>query len=172
MERAWDDFEAPRRKKAKQSGAGNWVLFGILGGSGLLALLLCCAGAGVGGYFLFLAGPPIAGKWEQTQPDPRIVQRDWEFYRGGTGKVRVQDRAFPGRVKDFTGHFTYKYTPGDPPTMEMTLVRVEGDAEDHIRREIGLPIRFRVHLDGDTMRLSNLDPRIRGDAGITLRRVR
>jgi hypothetical protein len=67
-----EDFdERPRRgKKPKRAakGGSSTMLFVGLGVGGVL-LLFCCIGGGIGGYFLFLAGPGdpekvIVGKWQ------------------------------------------------------------------------------------------------------------
>jgi hypothetical protein len=69
-----DDFDdEPRRggkkKKKKSDKQGSKTLLFVLLGGGVLLLGLCCIGGGIGGYFLFLAGPGdpdkvIVGKWQ------------------------------------------------------------------------------------------------------------
>jgi hypothetical protein len=95
-----DDLaDRPRRgkkgKKAAQGGSKTMLFVGL--GVGAVLLGLCCIGGGIGGYFLFLAGPGdpekvIVGKWEyQSAIGAAVVSigtaKTYEFLADGTCKT-------------------------------------------------------------------------------------
>jgi hypothetical protein len=162
------DFSGNDRKPAKAK-SGPWLWIALASGC-LLALTVCCVGAGVGVYFLFFSGPSIVGKWEVTEKFPGgLDRRTWDFQRGGAGKLNIHGEV-EGKSKDTTSHFEYKLIKGDPLLLEMKITKVEGDTTDRMKRELGETLRATVVLDGDTLRLT---PQGKGEADtITLKRVR
>ena len=111
-----------KKKKRKGAPTGLIVTFGLLGGAGLLALVLC-TGCGVGGYFLFFSGPRIAGQWELI--DPQLNARvTVAFNKNGTGMI-------DGPAADV--HFDYKLINDDPLDLEWRITRI-----DNKNRPIGL----------------------------------
>ena len=163
------DFSGNDRKPAKaKSGPWLWI---VLAAGGLLALTVCCLGAGVS-YFLFFSGPSIVGKWEVTEKFPGgFDRRTWDFQRGGTGNLNIHAEV-DGKSKDSTAYFDYKLISGDPLILEMKLTKAEGDASDRMKREIGETVRFKVVQEADSLRLTKQDDKLRFEDTITLKRVR
>ncbi len=148
----------------------------MLAGGGLFVLLLCCTGVGVGGYFLFFAGPPVVGKWRGTHEDINgdTVVREWEFNRNGTGQFKsVTVSKFTKRESEpGFAHFEYKMVDAQTLALILKITRVGGAATDDMRREVGQSQRYKVHFDGDNLRLSKGGAmRVGLDDSINLKRM-
>jgi hypothetical protein len=85
-----EERERGKGKKKEAAQAGNkkmWIIAGSIGGAVLL--LGCCCVGGIGGYFLFLAGPGdpemvIVGKWTLDVPFGSSTLADREFKSDGS----------------------------------------------------------------------------------------
>jgi phage FluMu protein Com len=171
-----DDEEAdkPRRVDKKKKKAGSPMLLILLIGGGILGLFACC-GCGIGGYFLF-ASNPLVGKWEG---DVFIVKLEFEFNRGGTGKLsfKTADGPMLGgqkiKAEEGTVHFNYTVTGRDPMILEIDPTRVEGLQGQVMFDKKDGPKRLRATVDGDNLTLTDVNPQFgRVAIPLKLRRVR
>jgi hypothetical protein len=158
-----EEDDGPRRiaKKKKRTKAGSPMMLILLIGGGILGLFGCCT-CGIGGYFMLLSNP-VVGKWET---DFLLVKLEFEFYRGGTGKMTMSARGEEGTV-----FFDYKLTGSDPMIMELKATRFEGKANKD-EAMFGRRSRLRVQIDGDTMTLTDADHQGPINIPLKLRRVR
>ena len=155
------------------------LLWIFLAGAGSLGLL-ACAGCGVGGYFLFFAGPKVAGQWDLTDPPLGGARVTLDLRRDGTGMI-------DGPGADV--HFTYRFNAEKPMTLEWTITRIDSKQRVPVNQVgflqprlvgprlplfanqqnlVGVTERFRVTMKDDTLTLT---PQNEG-AALTFRRVR
>jgi hypothetical protein len=155
-----DTIDVRRLRRRSASPNRLWLLV-VLVAVGLAALLMC-VGLGVGGYFLFFRST-VVGTWEMT--DPQILGRlTLELRRDGTGVIQ-------GPNADV--HIDYTFDRKDPMTLEWKITRIDPKQappfgpvgrlpfQPMIRfpmfanvNAVGLRERFRVALEGPTMRLT------------------
>jgi phage FluMu protein Com len=156
-----EDDDAPpariKKKKRKPSRGGLVVLLVLLGGGALLALV-SCIGCGVGGYYLFLSGPRIAGTWDLTDPHLNVRVR-LAFHNNGTGMI-------DGPGADV--HFDYTLTDVEPMRLEWRITRIDTKGPkvglgigkfNHVplgiqmfnQNLVGTVERFRITIENDTL---------------------
>jgi hypothetical protein len=136
--------------------------------------MFACAACGVGGYFLFLSNP-LVGKWEG---DLLVVKIEFDFYRGGTGKVTVKNPVgvgiggAPRNAEETAMHFNYIVTGSNPMILAIEPTKVDANERRNMFAGKDRPGRLRVTLEGDTMTLVEDEPRGGIAIPITLKRVR
>jgi predicted Zn finger-like uncharacterized protein len=167
-----DEYRGTKSKKKKKKAGSPLMLIALIGG-GILGMFACAA-CGVGGYFLFLSNP-LVGKWEG---DLLVVKIEFDFYRGGTGKVTVKNPVgvgiggAPRNAEETTMHFNYKVTGSNPMILAIEPTKVDANEQRNMFAAKDRPGRLRVTLEGDTMTLVEDEPRGGIAIPITLKRVR